>query len=387
ALPGAQVQHGRLRRWSAGGVLEREIELNERLLDVIDDLDEQLPRRGADRRRRQRLDQLEQHGLAASCVSGRPGIRRGVERARRAKVEPGRRRQTARLLRELSRCLRRAARGRGDGGACDRRRNALVRPLRRQREMPAPLLRLVGDAGERAMNASAAMLGSVRVDRRAEERMRKADATAYELEDACVDRGRARVLPVVHDGGSDSPSRRDAITKTGSALSRRSANENARADGWSSHCTSSMKSATGPPRASPRSRLRTPIERASRSTSVRARRTAPSNAARCGSGSVVKSPSRTSPNASVSAANASCASAAAGLQPTTCQPRRRASSSAAASSVVFPMPASPSRRRARGRSGLGSKNSLTASSSASRPTTASDADATVTTWTYACGEL
>src|SRR5262249_54634715 len=57
-------------------------------------------------------------------------------------------------------------------------------------------------------------------------------------------------------GESDSPSRRDAITTTGSAASRRSANANARADGSSSHCASSTKSATGPLCASQRKRLR-----------------------------------------------------------------------------------------------------------------------------------
>ena len=48
ALPGAQVQHGRFHRRSAGGVLKRDVELRDRLLDVVHDLDEQLPRRGAD---------------------------------------------------------------------------------------------------------------------------------------------------------------------------------------------------------------------------------------------------------------------------------------------------------------------------------------------------
>jgi hypothetical protein len=197
----ATVQHGRLRSWSAGGVLEREIELRERLPDVVDDLDEQLPRRGPDRRRRQRLDQVEQHGLAASCVSGRPCVRRGVERARCAKVEPGRRGQTARLLRKLRRRLWRTPRGRRDGGVRNLPRNALVRPLRRQREMPATLLRRVCDIGQRAMDASPAMLGSVRIDDRAEQRMREADATAYDLEDACLDRRCDRVFPVL-DGRS-----------------------------------------------------------------------------------------------------------------------------------------------------------------------------------------
>src|SRR2546421_2250044 len=53
------------------------------------------------------------------------------------------------------------------------------------------------------MDASAVMLGSVRIDRRAEERMCEANATTSELEDACVDRGRERVLPVLDGGGHD----------------------------------------------------------------------------------------------------------------------------------------------------------------------------------------
>jgi hypothetical protein len=69
--------------------------------------------------------------------------------------------------------------------------------------MPAALLRLVCDIGERAMDASAAMLGSVGIDHRAEERMREADATTYKLEDARVGRRRDRALPVLDCRGHD----------------------------------------------------------------------------------------------------------------------------------------------------------------------------------------
>ena len=69
--------------------------------------------------------------------------------------------------------------------------------------MPALLLRLVRHIGERAMDASAAMFGSVRIDDRAEKRMREADTAAYELEDARVDRGRDRLLPVLDGCGHD----------------------------------------------------------------------------------------------------------------------------------------------------------------------------------------
>src|SRR5262249_60289764 len=51
------------------------------------------------------------------------------------------------------------------------------------------------------VDASAAMLGSVRIDHRSEERMGETDAPGCELEAPCVACRRDRVLPVLDGGG------------------------------------------------------------------------------------------------------------------------------------------------------------------------------------------
>jgi hypothetical protein len=98
------------------------------------------------------------------------------------------RRQEERLLGELGRDHDRAARFRMLGRRLQSSGDLGIRPLRREREMPRPLLRVDHGGGQQAMNGvSRARRRGSEVDR-GEQRMREADLLAVKLDHAGSDR-------------------------------------------------------------------------------------------------------------------------------------------------------------------------------------------------------
>jgi hypothetical protein len=171
--------------------------------------------------------------------------------------------------------------------------------------------------------------------------------------------------------GAVAPIRRASTKPIASDVSRRAAKLIRSADSASSHCASSTAARTGRAAASPRNAPRNAVATARRSIAASSdcKRMAPASARRWTPGKYVSASLPTGASRSAAAAKARCVSLSDGVARSTRKPASSAAATPARHSVVFPIPAPPSRSSTPGKASTSPTNRLRRSSSSSRPTT------------------
>ena len=185
--------------------------------------------------------------------------------------------------------------------------------------------------------------GNVRPSSRASTRCSEATDSGPSSS-RCTRRSRERLA---RSDGSGSSDRTERTALTGPAT-RRSANSSTAADGASSQCRSSTARTTSASFDSTPSSERSAVPTRRRSGGRRgsARSNATSSADRCRAGIDSKAGSGTVASRSASPANVSPASDSAGRAASMTEPPERALSTIHVHTVVFPIPASPTRASA-----------------------------------------